>query len=111
MVMAMVEAYPTVPGAKGIDGTSQEAAEAIKPKVAHLRHLSLRALARRVSGTVRECVEDVGLQRESIAPRFSELRALDLVEPSGKRRRNPSGRSASVLRLTAKGKAAARGSF
>lgn len=44
--------------------------------------------------------------RESLPPRFSELRAMGMVEPTGARRRNPSGKGAAVLRLTVKGRAA-----
>lgn len=44
--------------------------------------------------------------RKSLQLRFSELRAMGLVEPTGARRRNPSGKGAAVLRLTEKGRAA-----
>jgi DNA-binding MarR family transcriptional regulator len=53
-----------------------------------------------------EVVARSGLTRETIQPRLSELIALRLIEPTGARRRNPSGRSAAVLRLTAAGRAA-----
>ena len=36
---------------------------------------------------------------------YPDHRAMGLVEPTGARRFNPSGRSASVLRLTDKGRA------
>lgn len=98
--------YPHTPGAKGPDGTSQAAAEAIRPSVSHLRHLALRTLGQLGTATVLETVPVAGVTRESLQPRFSELRAMGLVEATGERRRNPSGKSAAVLRLTDEGRAA-----
>lgn len=43
---------------------------------------------------------------ETLQPRYSELRAMAMIEATGARRRNPSGHSAAVLRLTEKGRAA-----
>jgi len=40
----MTDRYPDTPGAKGPDGTSQEAAEAIAPCVSYLRRVAMRAL-------------------------------------------------------------------
>ena len=40
----MAERYPNCPGAKGPDGTSQAAAEAIAPAVSHLRRTALQTL-------------------------------------------------------------------
>ena len=47
---------------------------------------------------------DVG--HDSLQPRFSELRGMGMVEPSGACLRNPSGKGAAVLRLTENGRAA-----
>lgn len=102
----MSDCYPDGPGAKGPDGTSQAAADAIAPSVSHLRRLAMRTLARLGEATPLEAIAIAGVTRESLQPRFSELRAMGLVEPTGSRRRNPSGKSASVLRLTEKGRAA-----
>ncbi|WP_394730728.1 hypothetical protein [Altererythrobacter sp. GH1-8] len=102
----MADLYPDMPGAKGPDGTSQDAAEAIAPSVSHLRRVAMRTLERLGEATPLEAVAISGVTRESLQPRFSELRALGLVEPTGERRRNPSGKKASVLRLTEKGRAA-----
>ena len=102
----MTERYPHIPGAKGPDGTSQEAAEAISGKVKALRYLALRTLHLLGEATVLETVSSAGVSRESLQPRFSELRAMGLIQATGARRRNPSGKSASVLRLTDKGRAA-----
>lgn len=98
--------YPHAPGAKGPDGTSQEAAEAIRPSVKRLRHIALRTLGELGAATVLETVAVAEVPRESLQPRFSELRALGLVEATGERRRNPSGKNAAVLRLTDEGRAA-----
>jgi hypothetical protein len=97
--------YPNIPGSKGADGTSQDAAEAIAPSVLHLRRIALQALERLGEATVLEAVAVSGVTREALGPRFSELRALGLIEPTGARRCNPSGKSASVLRLTGRGRA------
>lgn len=96
--------YPAVPGSKGTDGTSQDAAEAIKPRVSRLRRIAMHALAKLGDATVLEAVSFAGVSRESLQPRFSELRAMGLVEATGARRPNPSGKAAAVLRLTDKGR-------
>ena len=101
----MTERYPNAPGAKGPDGTSQSAAEAIAPSARHLRTLAMRCLGKLGEATPLEAVAISGVTRESLQPRFSELRAMGLVEPTGARRRNPSGKSAAVLRLTEQGRA------
>lgn len=102
----MADCYPDIPGAKGPDGTSQDAAEAIAPCVSYLRRVAMRALDGLGEATVLEAVAVAEVARESLQPRFSELRAMGLVEPTGARRRNPSGKCAAVLRLTEKGRAA-----
>ena len=102
----MADRYPNIPGAKGPDGTSQDAAKAIAPRASNLRHIAMRSLAKLGEATVLEAVAISRVTRESLQPRFSELRKLGLVEPTGIRRRNPSGAWAAVLRLTEKGRAA-----
>lgn len=102
----MPDRYPQAPGAKGPDGTSQDAAQAIEPCVSHLRRVAMRSLHKLGEATVLEAVAFAQVSRESLQPRYSELRALGLIEPTGARRRNPSGKSASVLRLTDKGREA-----
>lgn len=101
----MADRYPDIPGAKGADGTSQDAAEMIKPSAAHLRRIAMWTLDRLGEATVLEAVALAGVTRESLQPRFSELRAMGFIEPTGARRRNPSGKAAAVLRLTEKGRA------
>jgi len=99
----MSDRYPYIPGAKG-EGitreTSEAAAAAIAPSAKMLQSAAMRALAHLGRATVLECVAITPYSRESLQPRFSELRAMGLVEPTGERRRNPSGKSAAVLTLT-----------
>ncbi len=102
----MTDRYPDVPGSKGPDGTSQDAADAIASKAPRLRRVAMLALDRLGEATTLEAVAIAGVTREALQPRLSELRALGMVEATGKRRPNPSGKSASVLRLTDKGRAA-----
>lgn len=85
----MADRYPDIPGAKGPDGTSQDAADEIAHRVSYLRRV-------RSLGKLGEVLEAVA---------FAEV-AMGLVEPTGARRRNPSGKAAAVLRLTEKGRAA-----
>ena len=101
----MADRYPNRPGAKGPDGTSQAAAEAIAPAVSHLRRTALQTLYRLGEATPLECCAAAKLPREALQPRYSELRAMAMIEATGERRRNPSGHSAAVLRLTEKGSA------
>jgi hypothetical protein len=101
----MIDRYPDNPGAKGPDGTSQDAAEAIAPSVPHLRRVAMLALEQLGDATPLEAVAVAGVPREALQPRFSELRAMGLVEPTGARRRNPSGKYAAVLCLTEQGRA------
>lgn len=99
----MVDCYPLHPGAKGegmTQQTSVAAADAIAPSVKLLQGAALRSLAALERATVLECIAITPYPRESLQPRFSELRAMGLVEPTGERRRNPSGKSAAVLMLT-----------
>lgn len=97
--------YPHAPGAKGTDGTSQDAAAAMASVTSHLRRLAMRTLDTLGEATVLEAVAAARVERESLQPRFSELRAMGMVEPTGDRRKNPSGKAAAVLRLTDQGRA------
>lgn len=102
----MGRTYPHNPGAKGPDGTSQDAAETVAPIASLLRDRALRALAQLGEATVLEAVAAAKVSREALQPRFSELRRMGLVEATGARRRNPSGKAAAVLRVTERGRAA-----
>jgi len=102
----MNSVYPYQPGSKGPDGTSQAAAVAMARSAQTLRRRALATLNQLGVATSLEVVEAAKVLKEALQPRLSELRALGLVEPTGERRRNPSGKSASVLRLTDRGRAA-----
>ena len=102
----MVDRYPENSGAKGPDDTSLDAAKAIEPRASYLRQIAMCSLDRLGEATVLEAVAFAEVARESLQLRFSELRAMCLVEPTGARRRNPSGKRAAVLRLTENGRAA-----
>ncbi|AWM78046.1 hypothetical protein [Phenylobacterium parvum] len=104
----MTDRYPDHPGSKGTDGTSQAAAAAMARPAQRLRRRALETLARLREATALEVVEAAQVPREALQPRLSELRRLGLVEPTGERRRNPSGKSAAALRLTDRGAAALR---
>lgn len=102
----MVDRYPLQPGSKGkgtTRDTSAASAAAIAPNASHLRNIALRTLARLGAASVLECCEAAGLPRETLQPRFSELRKLGLIEPTGQRITNPSGHSAAILRPTPAG--------
>jgi predicted ArsR family transcriptional regulator len=104
----MTERYPDHPGSKGPDGTSQLAAVEMARHAQPLRRRALETLNRIGPATALEVCEASKVAREAMHPRLSELRALGHVEPTGERRRNPSGKSAAALRLTDRGAAALR---
>lgn len=108
--MAEQGRYPLTPGAKGSDGTSQEAAQSMVESVSRLRRVALNALHHLGQATPLEAIAYLGMSRESIQPRLSELRTMGLIEATGDRRVNPSGRSAAVFRSTGKGLAIVAGS-
>jgi hypothetical protein len=87
-----------MPGFKGKAETGRDAAEAIAPKCGRLQRLTLEAI--RLAGmhgcTADETAEACGMDRWSIQPRCSELRAKGLIMDSGRRRLNASGKRAVV---------------
>jgi predicted ArsR family transcriptional regulator len=87
--------YPGSPGYKA-PGPSQEAAEAMKDS-ARLRAMALAAL-RAESLTADEVAYRLRRSVLSIRPRVSELRTMFLIVDTGERRRNRSGRPATVWR-------------
>lgn len=95
--MIAQETYPHVPGHK-VHGPSLAAARATEPVAGRLRQQVKEALA---CGplTADECAAELGESILSIRPRFSELLALGEIEDAGDRRRNSSGRKATVWRL------------
>ena len=76
----------------------QEAAEAIQERLGRLQRLSRDAIrAATLEGlTAHETSLATGFDRSAIQPRISELCRKGLVIASGKRRPNPSGKTATV---------------
>lgn len=89
--------YPKTAGFKR-HGTSKDAAQSITPKLPLLRDKVLAALSLRPM-TADECAAHIGVTPFSARPRLSELLALNLIEPTGTRRTNTSGRMADVYRV------------
>lgn len=89
--------YPDIPGHKGGE-TSISAAEEMAPHTGRLQKMALDAI--RAAGTdgltADELAAALGLDRWTIQPRTSELRAKALIADSGQRRRNVSGKRAIV---------------
>jgi hypothetical protein len=88
--------YPDAPGHKGEAETGREAAEAVALKCGRLQRMTLAAIrAAGASGlTADEAAAVLRLDRWSVQPRTSELRAKGLIVDSGLRRLNSSGRRA-----------------
>lgn len=91
--------YPHSAGFKGSAATSREAAEAIAPKLGHLQNMVLAAVKSRGAYglTPEELAGSRDIDRVSVQPRFSELKAKGLIVDSGRRRQNPSSRKRAVV--------------
>jgi predicted HTH transcriptional regulator len=87
--------YPKSAGFKR-SGTSQDAAEIIRPKVITLRDQVLAALKSLGPMTPDECAAHLGKSVLGVRPRLSELMRLGLICESGDRRPNASGLKANV---------------
>lgn len=88
--------YPETPGYKE-GGTSREAAESIIEDAATLRGRALDLLKGEAL-TADEVAARLNRSILSVRPRISELRAKGLVENTGERRVNVSGKQAAVWR-------------
>lgn len=91
--------YPNHPGFRDTD-TSREAAERVAGRAGAIRGRVLAAIREAgASGlTTNECVERLGIDRDTLQPRTSELRATGEIVDSGMRRHNGNGRKAIVWR-------------
>ena len=88
--------YPHAPGAK-VDGPSQEAAEYIAASVNELQRSALREISNHAGGlTADEVAGRLGIDKHTVRSRCSELRNLGKIMDSSVRRKNQSGRSATV---------------
>lgn len=106
--------YPYAPGAMGLTvatlSTSTDAAKAIAPKRQRLILIAMQTLQSMGAATRFEAIAVSGMTVAALQPRFSELIALGLAEPTGERRRNPeTGKSGAALRLTEKGRSRLEG--
>lgn len=90
--------YPNVAGSKGDAETGREAAASINPHLGRLQRLVADAV--KVAGdagmTPEELCQATGLERTTIQPRTSELKAKGVLRDSGQRRRNKSRKRAIV---------------
>lgn len=110
----MDDLYPYAPGAMGLTaatlGTSEDAAKAIAPNRKHLILIAMRTLQSMGAATRFEAIAASGMTVAALQPRFSEMIALGLAEPTGTRRPNPeTGKGCAEMRLTDKGRARLEG--
>ena len=96
------ERYPTSPGFKA-QGTSRDAASAMKRKAENLRTLVLAVLEQYGPRglTADEAAANINMSPLAIRPRFTELgpKHFDKIERTGERRWNLSGLKATVWRV------------
>lgn len=91
--------YPETPGFKDF-GASRDAAKATISRAANLRDRVVDCLKWYGPGTADEVAERIGASILGIRPRMSELFDIGMIEKTEERRKNASGMSASVWRLT-----------
>ena len=92
--------YPDRPGVRaGSPDTAHEAAEALAPKLGRLQRMVSQAVeGRQAQGlTPEEAADLLAMDRVSVQPRFSELKAKGLIVDSGRRRVNASSRKRAVV--------------
>lgn len=91
------DTYPHGPGHRGVE-TSVAAADALMPKLGRLQSLVLGAIAGAGERglTADECCDVLELDRWTVQPRTSELRAKGKIRDSGQRRPNKTGKRAIV---------------
>lgn len=88
------QSYPNSPGYKRA-GTSQEAAETIPADKLRGRCMKAFAWGNYTADQIATILDQTVL---NIRPRISELAKMGYIEPTGKRRKNRSGKSAIVWR-------------
>lgn len=94
--LPLFDFYPAAPGFKR-DGTSRDAARSMADAAPCLKSQCWSALRDRPM-TADECAAAIGVSILAIRPRFSELLREGLIEDTGERRANASGRKAQVMR-------------
>ena len=97
MTQATFDLYPHTPGAKRA-GTSKLAADSMRWRAPGLRARVLAVLTRYQPLTADEVASMLNASILSIRPRLSELLALGKIVETSERRRNQSGKMATVWR-------------
>jgi hypothetical protein len=100
--MTATEQYPLAPGYKTLaPETSAAAAADVAGRAAVLRTLVVTCYHQHGKLTADECAELLGESILSVRPRVSELRKCNppVLEDSGERRRNKSGKTAAAWQL------------
>ena len=91
--------YPDAPGFK-VAGPSKMAAEKVASTSTKLRAAVLEEFKQNPARlTADEIATSLNLSVLSVRPRVSELHRLGMIERTGSRRRNDSGRTATVWRI------------
>lgn len=90
----MIANYPDAPGFK-VSGPSQEAAAGVREEAELLRAQCLDVL-KREDLTADELADRLGKSVLSVRPRCSELHMRNKIRDTGQRRKNISGKSATV---------------
>lgn len=91
--------YPGAPGFKA-QGPSEDAARTMRPTAARLRALVLARIGQSPNGTTAdEIAEHLNLSILSVRPRVSDLNRHGDIQPTGQRRKNESGMTATVWRI------------
>jgi predicted ArsR family transcriptional regulator len=91
--------YPNEPGHKETGGCSEIAANEIATAAPALRAMVVESLGKHGPMTTDETACKVGKTPLAIRPRFSELFAGGVIKKTSLRRRNPSGKLATVWEL------------
>jgi len=86
--------YPVLPGFQN-DSTSRDAANSMLPELSFLRSECARIL-KGGDFTADEVADAIGRSVLAIRPRITELYKLELIDDTGRRRPNDSGRKAIV---------------
>jgi hypothetical protein len=91
--------YPHIPGDKGGTDTGIAAALDMAKKAPVIRNKVVAVLANAgpMGRTPEEACEELGMDRVSVQPRFSELKALGKIAKSHQRRPNPSSGKLAVV--------------
>jgi predicted ArsR family transcriptional regulator len=92
--------YPDAPGFK-VAGPSKQAAEAVGATASRMRAAVLAQFAQYPGGaTADEIAKDLNLSVLSVRPRVSELKRMGKIKQTGARRKNESGMTATVWRVS-----------